>query len=308
MKHYSIAGMALALVLAASPAAAQPKVTTSILPLQSLAAGVMAGIGEPATIIRSAGTPHSFSLRPSDARSLNAADIVFWIGPEYEMFLAKPVAALADKAKIVTLLTAPGVKALPAREGGAWEEHDHGGGKHTHKPGAIELDGHVFLDLENAAAMVRAMAGTLREVDPANATRYAANAEATVARIMALDGELRTTLAPVKTVPFVVFHDGYQYLEARYGLTAVGSVTVSPERTPGARRLGEVRRKIERLNAACVFAEPQFDNALVATVLEGTKARRGLLDYIGIDQPPGPDAYFAMMRGLARSLAGCLAG
>ena len=106
-----------------------------------------------------------------------------------------------------------------------------------------------------------------REVDPANATRYAANAEATVARIMALDGELRTTLAPVKTVPFVVFHDGYQYLEARYGLTAVGSVTVSPERTPGARRLGEVRRKIERLNAACVFAEPQFDNALVATVL-----------------------------------------
>jgi len=119
---------------------------------------------------------------------------------------------------------------------------------------------------------------------------------------------MKNTLAPVARVPFVVFHDGYQYLEKRYGLNAVGSVTVSPERAPGARRLGEIRRKIERLKAACVFAEPQFDNAVVGTVLEGSAARRGLLDYIGSDQPPGPDAYFGMMRGLARSLAGCLAG
>ncbi len=300
--------MSLALLLAAVPAAAQPRVATSILPLQSLAAGVMAGMGEPTAIIRNAGSPHSFTLRPSDARSLNAADIVFWIGPGYEMFLEKPVASLAGKARVVALLTAPGVKALPAREGGTWEDHDHGGQKHTHKPGAVELDSHIFLDIDNARAMVRVMAGTLREADPANTARYGANAEATIARLEALDGELKAALAPVQRVPFVVFHDGYQYLEKRYGLNAVGSVTVSPERMPGARRLGEVRRKIDRLQAECVFAEPQFDNALVATVLEGTKARRGLLDYIGIDQAPGPDAYFGMMRGLARSLAGCLAG
>jgi len=307
MKHYSIAALALALVLAGAPALAQPRVTTSILPLQSLAAGVMAGIGEPAALVRSTGSPHSFALRPSDARTLNASTLVFWIGPEYETFLAKPVAALAGKAKSVTLIGAPGIKALPVREGGAWESHSHGH-NHTHKPGAAELDAHIFLDIDNATAIVRVMTATLREADPANAARYTANAETTLARLAALDGEMKTTLAPVSAVPFVVFHDGYQYVEKRYGLNAVGSVTVSPERLPGARRLGEVRRKIERLNAACVFAEPQFDNALVATVLEGTKARRGLLDYVGIDQPPGPDAYFGMMRGLARSLAGCLAG
>lgn len=309
MKHYSIAGLGLALALAAAPAAAQPKVTTSILPLQSLASGVMAGIGEPATIVRNTGSPHSFTLRPSDARTLNASDVVFWIGPDYEMFLAKPVTALAGKARTVSLIGVPGVTALPAREGGTWDEHDHGPGhKHTHKKGAIELDSHVFLDIENAKAIVRVMADQLRDIDPPNAARYAANAETTIARLDALDGELKAALAPVSAAPFVVFHDGYQYLEKRYGLNAVGSVTVSPERTPGARRLSEIRRKIERLKAACVFAEPQFDNALVGTVLEGTKARRGLLDYIGIDQAPGPDAYFAMMRGLARSLTGCLAG
>jgi len=307
MKHYSIPVLGLGLLLLAAPAAAQPMVTTSILPLQSLAAGVMAGIGEPGTLVRSAGSPHSFALRPSDARMLNASDIVFWIGPEYETFLVKPLAALAGKARIVPLLTASGVKALPAREGGAWESHSHGH-SHTHKPNAIELDAHVFLDIDNAKAIVRVIADTLRSVDAANAARYTANAEATAARLNALDTEMKGALAPVARVPFVVFHDGYQYLEKRYGLNAVGSVTVSPERTPGARRLGEIRRKVDRLNAACVFAEPQFDNALVGTVLEGTKARRGLLDYIGVDQTPGADAYFGMMRGLARDLAGCLAG
>lgn len=308
MKHYSISGLVLGFFLiAGQPAGAQPKVTASILPLQSLAAGVMAGIGEPVTIVRTTGSPHSFALRPSDARTLNSSDIVFWIGPDYEMFLAKPLAALAGRARIVPLMGAPGVTTLPARDGGTWESHSHGH-NHTRKPGAAELDGHIFLDIDNAKAIVRAMAATLREADTANATRYAANAEATLARLGALDAELRTELAPVSRTPFVVFHDGYQYLEKRYGLNAVGSVTVSPERTPGAKRLGEIRRKIERLNAACVFAEPQFDNALVGTVLEGTKARRGLLDYIGLDQMPGPEAYFGMMRGLARAVAGCLAG
>jgi zinc transport system substrate-binding protein len=307
MKHYSISVLALGLLVVAGPAAAQPKVMASILPLQSLAAGVMAGIGEPATIVRSTGSPHSFSLRPSDARGLNASDVVFWIGPEYETFLAKPLAGLAGKARIVPLLSAAGVKPLPAREGGAWEGHDHGH-SHAHKPGAAELDPHVFLDTDNAKAIVRVMADTLRTLDTVNAARYTANAEATVARLDALDAELKSALAPVARVPYVVFHDGYQYVEKRYGLNAVGSVTVSPERTPGARRLGEIRRKIDRLNAACVFAEPQFNNALVGTVLEGTKARRGLLDYIGVDQAPGAEAYFGMMRGLARDLAGCLAG
>ncbi len=295
--------------LVAAPAGAQPRVVASILPLQSLTAGVMAGIGEPSTIIRGAGSPHSYSLRPSEARLLNDAQVIFWIGPNYENFLAKPVAALGSKARVVTLISAPGVTALPAREGGTWDEHAHEPGhKHTHKPGISELDAHVFLDPVNAKAIVGVIAVTLGAVDAANRERYVANAQAVTGRIDALDSELTSLLAPVRAVPYVVFHDGYQYLEHRYGLNAVGSITVSPERAPGARRLGEIRRKIERLKAACVFSEPQFETALVRTVSNGTTARIGVLDYIGIDQAPGPDAYFGMMRGLGRALADCLDG
>jgi zinc transport system substrate-binding protein len=81
---------------------------------------------------------------------------------------------------------------------------------------------------------------------------------------------------------------------------------VSPERQPGARRLQALRRKIGTLQAVCVFAEPQFEPTLLQTVVEGTRAKTGVLDYLGAGIPPGPDAYFATMRALARSLADCL--
>jgi len=154
--------------------------------------------------------------------------------------------------------------------------------------------------------MIAAIAVALASADAENAARYRANAEMVAARLDALDGELQTTLAPGKRRPFIVFHDAYQYFDRRYDLDAAGSITVSPERQPGAARLQRLRRKIGELGAVCVFAEPQFEPTLLQTVVAGTKARTGTLDYLGAGIPPGPDAYFATMRALARSLTDCL--
>ena len=148
---------------------------------------------------------------------------------------------------------------------------------------------------------------SLSEADPANAGRYRANGKAALARLDSLDEELKAALAPVKDAPFVVFHDAYQYFEAHYGLTAVGSISVSEGRAPGAKRLREVREKIAETGARCVFAEPQFQPALVATVVEGTAARTGVLDPVGADLAEGPEAYAELLRGLAGALNKCLA-
>lgn len=165
---------------------------------------------------------------------------------------------------------------------------------------------HVWLDPGNAIAIVEATVAALGAVDPDQAALYAGNGKAMVAQIKALDDELRTALAPVKDQPYVVFHDGYRYFEAHYGLNAVGSITVSPDRAPGAKRLSEIRDKIADLGALCVFSEPQFEPALVATVIEGTEARTGVLDPLGAGVAAGPGAYQAMMRDLAAGLTGCL--
>jgi zinc transport system substrate-binding protein len=104
-----------------------------------------------------------------------------------------------------------------------------------------------------------------------------------MARLDTLVDEVSNELAPVKGKGFIVFHDAYQYFEKRFGVPASGSITVSPEVVPGAKRVSEIRGKVQQLGAACVFAEPQFEPKLVSTVIEGTQARSGAcpLDPLG---------------------------
>ncbi len=303
----SLAAFVVALLLATiGTASAGPRVAVTVKPLHSLVAGVMAGVGEPDLIISGAGSPHTYSLKPSDARLLERAQVVFWIGESLETFMEKPLAALGSKARIVEVMRLPGITLLPGRAGGAWDEHEgtdaaaHGhGGRETH-------DGHLWLDPANARVIAREVADVLGRIDPDNRGRYAANAAALLARVDALDAWLKATLAPVREIPFVVFHDAYQYFEKSYALRAVGSVTVSAERKPGARRVKEIRSTIRGLGARCVFNEPQFSSSILGTLLEGTDIRTGTLDPLGADLPAGPDAYFTLMRGLGSSLADCL--
>lgn len=330
MTHASLApGAALALILAGtSPAAfaaeAGPKVVASIQPVHSLVAGVMEGVGSPSLLVAAGASPHAYQMRPSEAKALAGADLVVWVGEELEAFLAKPVASLGARARVLELMAAPGVELLPTREGGSWEEHDHHEDAHhdsqnepehhdeahaeDHHGEHGEHDAHIWLSPANARAIVRAAAAGLAEVDPARASRYAANAGTVTARLDALEGEMRAVLEPVRGRPYVVFHDAYHYLEHAFGLNAVGSITVSPERQPSAARLAELRARIRGEGAACVFGEPQVATKLVATVVEGTKAGVGELDAEGSTRmAPGPDAYFTLMRQNAKALSDCLA-
>ena len=191
------------------------------------------------------------------------------------------------------------------REGKAWE-HADGEEKKGHAHGAI--DGHLWLDPDNAVAIVRVLVRELSALDKANAARYAANGEKAIAALKALDAELAAALAPLKGRRFVVAHDSTQYFERKYGLAVAGSIAVSPERPPSARRLADLKARIKRDNVVCVFGEPQHPDTLVKAVVEGTGARTGTLDTDGgIAVPEGPGAYAAIMRNLAKSLAACLA-
>ena len=274
-----------------------PRVVASIGPVHSLVAAVMDGIGEPTLLVPPGASPHAYALKPSEARALSRADVVFRVGPEMEAFLDRPLKSLAVDARIVDLMHADGVALLHSRRGGAW-----GGEGHEH----AEHDPHLWLDPHNGTAWVRAIARQLGAADPANATAYAANAEAVDKRLAVLATELETALTPVRTKPYVVFHDAYRYFEHRFRTNAVGAITVAPERPPGARRLTELRQRVRRSAAVCVFTEPQFRPKLARTVVEGTGARIGMLDPLGGDIAPGPELYFQLLRDLAGALRDCL--
>ena len=165
---------------------------------------------------------------------------------------------------------------------------------------------HIWLDPDNAQAMVAAIAEALIEADPDNSGVYRANREILVRKLDQLSAEIAADLAGVQDKPFIVFHDAYQYMERHFGLNAVGSITVNPERQPGAQRLTEIREKVTELGAVCIFAEPQFEPRLVGVVAEGTQAKTGTLDPLGADLEYGPEMYFSLMRGNAEALRNCL--
>lgn len=302
----------IAMLVAAGPAHAELRVVASIKPVHSLVAAVMAGVGDPSVIIDGAGSPHAYALKPSQARDIEQADMVFWIGHRLETFLEKPIGTLATGAAIVELAEAEGLTRLEPRRGGAFEADIHEDGEHgeadshADEAGHGEFDTHLWLDPLNARAMMAGIARALAQADPANAPRYQANAQAAMSRIDALAADIAVLLEPVRGRAFIVFHDAYHYFENRFAFPAAGSITVSPDIMPGAGRIAEIRAKVKESGAVCVFSEPQFEPGLIEVVTEGTGARAATLDPLGASLAPGPDLYFELLRNLAISLRDCL--
>ncbi len=287
-------------------ASAADRVVATFKPVHSLVSAVMAGVGEPHLIMRGAASPHTYRMRPSDARVIGKARVIFMIGEAVENTLAGPIRKLGGKARVVELGKVPGLVRMPLRKGGGFEDEDHGHGHdHGHEDDAFDM--HVWLDPVNAGLMALVIARNLGEVDPANAAKYQANADAVIAGLDELTAKLDAELAPVRDKPFIVFHDAYQYFEKRFGLRAVGSAVVSTGRSPGVRRVRELRKKVRDLGVVCVLAEPRYDPRFVKLITEGTKARGGTVDPAGTAIKPGPGMYVSLLRNMAKSFRECLA-
>ena len=319
-------------------AKAEVKVVASIKPIHSLVAAVMEGVNEPGLIVDGAGSPHNWALKPSQAQMLESANVIFWVGPEMETFLKKPMETVGARASSVALLEAHGLIKLRFREGGAFDDHghdkedDHGESDHVKKKidnvshshnddahytketaegshageGHGKFDAHIWLDPINAKAIVHIIEEALVVADPSNAAKYEANAEVMMRKLDALISEITNNLESVHDKRFIVFHDAYQYFENRFDVTASGSITVSPEVVPGAARIKEIQAQVKKLGAICVFSEPQFEPKLVSTIMEGTQAKSGSLDPLGAALDSGPDHYFQLIQNMAASIRTCL--
>ena len=306
-------GLVLALCFAAAtlhaPQVRAAEVVVSIKPIHSLVAAVMGRTGTPRLLLGGGVSPHTYRMRPSEARALTGADLIVWVGRDFEKFLDRPIAALGSGARVLTLRDAAGMRLLPSRDSGLWDEghgephmderaapgHDHSG-----------FDMHIWLDPANASRIVEVVAEALVRIDPGRADAYRKNAAAARERIGALEEALRTQLEPVRRRAFIAFHDAFQYFEFAFGLNSKGAIAVDPARPPGARRLAELRAALADYDIGCVFSEPQFEPDLVRTVVAGTRIGTGTLDPLGFGVEPGPDAWFAIMRGLGDAVADCL--
>jgi zinc transport system substrate-binding protein len=283
-------------------AQAAPKVVTSIVPLHSLVSSVMEGVGTPELLMQGQNSEHNASFTPQQIADMAHADAVFMIGNNLETKLGEISGTDTVGGKTFIKMNETNSLITHAiREGGTWEPD----GDEPPSTG-ISADPHIWLDPENAKLMVKTIADTLDKADPTNANLYDANATKTLAELDHLEADLKTQLAAAQHKPFIVFHDAYQYFEHRFGVTAVGSISNFSATPPSAQRLEEIHNKINSSNAACVFREPQFTDAAVQTVIEGTKAKSSVLDPIGADLKPGSTAYSELLQKIAQNLEECL--
>ncbi|WP_018140687.1 zinc ABC transporter substrate-binding protein ZnuA [Thioalkalivibrio sp. ALJ7] len=326
----------LALTVPASALADKPRIVATILPIHSIVAALAGDAYEVELLVPANASPHGYSMRPSEARRLQNADMVVWVGPDMETFLERPLRRSGNR-EIVSLMDDLDLELKPTREGGVWEhdhhdhghdddhghedghghdhndhghEHDHGhdhndhGHEHDHHHG--HYDAHIWLSPVLVRSITEQLADRMMGWDPERADTIASNRDALLERIDDLDDQLAQQLEPIRDRAFIVFHDAYQYFEQHYGLTAAGSISIDPSRSPGARRISELRERVADGDVVCLFTEPQFRPALAETVSEGTDTRLGILDPVGSDLEPGPDAWFELMRGMADSLEECL--
>ncbi len=285
-----------------------PVVVATIKPLHSLVAGVMQGVALPALLVSGAGSPHGFALKPSQARLLQRADIVFWVGADLERFLTKSLKTLAKGAKVVAL--AKTIALLPYRKEGLWRTAQEPAERAApERHGALNRDAgdpHFWLDPLRARSVVPVIVAALSERDPLRAARYRSNGHALTGRLDRLHKRLKGVLAPVRMAPYLVFHDAYQYFEARYRLNAVGTVTLDPELRTGAQHFVALRRKIKNNGVRCIFREPQFKPSSLAVLSDASDFRIGVLDPLGASLGPGSDAYFDLLEVMADNLVSCL--
>ena len=333
LKKISFILSILSLLTFFTPANAKIKVVTSIKPIHSLASYLMDGVGKPDLIVDGFNSPHGFSMKPSHAKMLQNADLIFWIGEDLESFLEKPLNSIAKKAEKIELIEIKGLNVLKFRERNIFDEHDHDDhakkeddhddhddhakkeddhDDHAKKEddhddheghGHGEYDPHVWLDPINAKVILKEMTEHLIENDSKNAPTYKSNLDKALKDIDKLTMDVMTELN--ESTSSIVFHDAYQYFEKRFNVKILGAFTVNTDVMPGAEQLSEIREIIEHDKVKCIFSEPQFNPDIIKVVAKDMNIKTGVVDPLGATLNPGKDLYFDLIRNMSASFKGC---
>ncbi|MBN9565555.1 MAG: zinc ABC transporter substrate-binding protein [Alphaproteobacteria bacterium] len=288
-------------------------VVVSVRPLYGIVASIMEGRGKPQLLLQGQESPHTYSSKPSDVIAISQADLVVWIGESYEIFLKKIMANEVSPTALITADKLHGTRLLHLRSGGVWGKHSHSHANivhddhgHAHFEDTTTIDGHLWLDIENAKKIAIAVKEKLCLLDKANAANYSANLSKFLKKLAALDAELRGKFHPFTNKGFIVFHDSYQYLENAYNLTTLGSILVEPESPAQPYHVDLLLKLLKNGNCHCIFSEPQFKSDIAENLSEKTKVPVGLLDPLGTQITLSPDHYVLLMKEMVSAIDKCV--
>ena len=301
------------------------KVVTTIKPLHSLISRIMETRGEPQLIIEGTNNPHTFVFKPSHAKMIEEADIVFWIGEDLEAFMEKPLNSLAKDTKKIGFMDSESIEKIEFREKNIFDDHDgheddheghedddvhedeHEGHDDDHKDAHAhahgEFDPHIWLDPENAKEMVKIIRDELIKIDPEGQRQYSVNTAGATLELDNLINSIEKELS--KDISYIVFHDAYQYFENRFGVIPAGALTLNPDVLPGAKQIADIQDVINDKGIKCIFSEPQYNPKIIETLGNDMNVSTGVMDPLGAFIDAGPTMYVELINGIANSIKEC---
>ena len=285
---------ALVIAISAGPTPAQDKL--KVVATFSILADLVQNVGgdrvEVSALVAPNGDAHVYAPTPADARTLGAAQVVVTNGLGFEGWIERLVKASGTKAAMA--VASKGVK--PRR---AESDHDHGGS-----------DPHAWQSVGNAKIYVANIRDALVKADGAGKTIYEANAGAYLAKLDALDNEVKTTIAriPADRRRIITTHDAFGYFKDAYGLDFIAPQGVSTESEASARDVARIISQIKKQKIPAVFLENVTDPRLLKRIGEESGAKIGgtlYSDALTDGNGPAP-TYIDMMRHNVRQLATAL--
>ena len=321
------------------------KVVASIKPIHSLASYLMDGIAKPDLIVDGYASPHGFAMKPSHAKMLQNADLIFWVGEDIESFLEKPLNSIAKRAEKIELMDIKGLNVLEFRERNIFDDHDdhdhdghakkkkddhddHEGHSKKKKDDHDDHDGHAKKkkdehdDHDDHEGHVHGEYDPHIWLDPINAkvilkemtehliendSKNASTYKSNLDKALKdIDKLTMDVMTELnQSVASIVFHDAYQYFEERFNVNILGAFTVNTDVMPGAEQLAEIREIIEHDKVSCVFSEPQFNPDIIKAVAKDMNIKTGVIDPLGATLDPGKDLYFDLINNMSSSFKGC---
>lgn len=303
-------------------AADVPRVAVDIPPVHSLVAKVMGERGDPKLLIQPGASPHGYSLRPSEAKTLDEADLVIWVSNGLTPWLSDPIENLAGDARHLELMDVPEITTLEYREGETFalntanehghthgseehDGHDHHNHEDNHDHSHTGMDPHAWLDPANARRWLDVIAEQLSEIDPDNAAYYRENAAQGKEDLTSLQEHIQNSLTNSANTRFIVFHDAYQYFEEAFNVHAAGAISIGDASSPSPARIETLQTLVNDENIQCVFSEPQFNPQMVNNVFSDTSAYIGVMDPLGVGLTLDAGLYDALLEQLANEIARC---
>jgi zinc/manganese transport system substrate-binding protein len=292
-----VAGLAAGLILAAAPLAAQAQEKLSVVASFSILGDFVREIGAErvsvTTLVGPNGDAHVYSPTPADAKSMAGAKLIVVNGFKFEGWMTRLIKSSAAKGTVAVATTGITPQALPAAEEPGKKDahgHDHAGRE----------DPHAWQNVANAKVYIANIRDALSAADPAGKAVYDANATAYLAKLDALDGEIKAAVAriPADRRKAITSHDAFGYFIKAYGIDFIAPQGVSTEAEASAKDVGRIIRQVKAEKIPAVFLENVTNPRLIEQIAKESGAKIGGRVYSdALSEASGPaGTYIAMMK------------